>query len=250
MNRRAGFTLIELLVVIAIVAMLMAILLPSLERARKQARSAACQSNLRQWGLFLTMYADDNEGRVMPSSYSAAYHLRDYGYDCNDLFLCPMASKHVPRGNGVPLGNTFSAWYRSPNDRPMDCPLQNFIGSYGLNGDVCQIYGRRRPIWSAPQDMPVMLDCVYTVAGPGYTDEPPEYEGDFGFGATIKYLCIDRHNGGINGIFMDWSVRKVGVKELWTLRWYKGYRTTGPWTTAGGVLPEDWPPWMHKFKDY
>jgi hypothetical protein len=49
---------------------------------------------------------------------------------------------------------------------------------------------------------------------------------------------------------MDWSVRKVGLKELWTLKWHREYNTRGPWTKAGGMQPEDWPKWMRKFKEY
>ncbi|MCH7559665.1 MAG: type II secretion system protein, partial [Planctomycetes bacterium] len=62
MRRRNGFTLIELLVVIAIIALLMAILMPSLQRVRKQAKAVACQSNLKQWGLVFRMYTNDNDG--------------------------------------------------------------------------------------------------------------------------------------------------------------------------------------------
>ncbi len=53
MNRRIGFTLIELLVVIAIIALLMAILMPTLNQVKKQARTAACQGQLKQWALSL-----------------------------------------------------------------------------------------------------------------------------------------------------------------------------------------------------
>lgn len=52
MRKRNGFTLIELLVVIAIIAVLMAILMPALNRVKKQARAVACMANLNQWGLF------------------------------------------------------------------------------------------------------------------------------------------------------------------------------------------------------
>jgi len=62
--RKKGFTLIELLVVIAIIALLMAILLPTLQRVRRQAKAAACQANLRQWATTLALFVEDNEGRL------------------------------------------------------------------------------------------------------------------------------------------------------------------------------------------
>ncbi len=61
--REKGFTLIELLVVIAIIAVLMAIMMPALQRVKRQAQEMKCRANLRQYGLAQTMYVDDHDGR-------------------------------------------------------------------------------------------------------------------------------------------------------------------------------------------
>ena len=270
-----GFTLIELLVVIAIISLLMAILVPSLQRVRRQTKAVVCQSNLRQWGQAFSIYADDYDGKLFGSDrlnpLGPIYWvdaLRPYWSDCNDLLLCPMAARYEIRQDNPWLfigqrGSKSTAWVRKDG---------SLSGSYGTNTSVG--YRRNHYVAGAPVDpdsygahrwgivyvkgsssIPALLDCIDIEAVPWISsDGPPEYEGDItGFpsrGNGMKCFCINRHDGGINSLFLDWSVRKVGLKELWTLKWNPVYNTAGYWTKAGGVEPEDWPEWMRSFKDY
>jgi prepilin-type N-terminal cleavage/methylation domain-containing protein/prepilin-type processing-associated H-X9-DG protein len=79
MQRHRGFTLIELLVVIAIIAILLAVLMPALQRVKKQARGILCRHNLKNYGVAGRLYLDDNEG-TFPYSFSWLYE--DSGRSC------------------------------------------------------------------------------------------------------------------------------------------------------------------------
>ena len=70
MQRSKGFTLIELLVVIAIITILTSIVMPALRNAKRQAQAVICRSNLKQWGLVFSLYANDNEASF-PQSISS-----------------------------------------------------------------------------------------------------------------------------------------------------------------------------------
>ncbi len=55
----------------------------------------------------------------------------------------------------------------------------------------------------------------------------------------MRMVCVNRHSGQIRTLFLDWSVRPVGLKEIWTFKWSSFFDTAGRWTKAGGVRPED-----------
>ncbi len=101
---RKGFTLIELLVVIGIIAILAAILLPALSRAREQARRASCSSNLKQFGVIFKMYANENQGKFpnkvkwlfdglgSEGGFDGLSLYPDYWNDLN-IVICPSDSR-------------------------------------------------------------------------------------------------------------------------------------------------------------
>ncbi len=291
MVRRRAFTLIELLVVIAIIALLLAIFTPALMKARKQARAAACQMNLRQWGTALATIVEDNEGRFSdrPEAKSPLWILAGWAVGEKTTgqmeapqyhpistkgMLCPEARRHVDAS--VSIGGTWTirggttnmAWalidHRDPTDRP-----RVILVSYGLNDWLFPppapprpgpggMSLSQRPLYTNIFTMrhtartPLLLDCTFYADAPTEESPPPRSPTDTAGtrSGSMKPFCVNRHNGHINCLFLDWSVRKVGLKEPWTLKWHKDFNPAGKWTQAGGVKPEDWPQWMRKFKDY
>jgi prepilin-type N-terminal cleavage/methylation domain-containing protein/prepilin-type processing-associated H-X9-DG protein len=281
MGKRKAFTLIELLVVIAIIALLMAILMPALQRVKGQAQRLTCRARLREWGLIFKFYTDDNDGYFnegwgygdhhsgRPGEYGLWMNaLRPYYKDNSDMLLCPTATRPVE--NDQDFG-TFKAWVREiPNRYPgiNEGASKTFIGSYGINNWTNYMIEPRsggrevKFFWKSVQNVeraynvPVFADSTWHDAWPWSNDPPPLDPDEFGWGSPtvgsdeMKHFCINRHNGFVNFLFLDWSTRLVGLKELWTLEWHRGFNTKGPWTKAGGAQPGDWPPWLRGFKDY
>ena len=186
--------------------------------------------------------------------------LRPYYYHDRQMTLCPSAIKpYGERGEGL-----FANWREPPYAawRGRD----DVLGSYGLNtwvynakeSDELRDRTQIDRHWGelnikGAHNIPLFLDCRRAEGRPSTIAGPPEIEGMVTWlDLPISWgrFCLNRHSGAVNCLFMDSSVRKVGLKELWTLKWHRNFNTAGRWTRAGGVQPEDWPEWMHKFKDY
>lgn len=275
LNRRklAGFTLMELLIVVAIITLLLSIVIPSLYKAQGRVRTVTCQSNLKQWGIYLVIYSNDNEGFLPSDSRDWVTFVQPYGETSgpvtaaseeknistgdgrNSITCCPMAVKpSAGNGNQPFSAYTVQSHYSS---EPMA------IGSYGINGWVCnaspsetEIYGvstrnnwRRIDGQEVASKIPLVLDSMWMRAFADNTNLPPEKNGDFencdptGAGRRqIRHFCIDRHEGGTNGVFMDLSARRIGLKKLWKLKWHRGSDLNAP--------EPEWPEWMQNLPNF
>jgi len=273
MVKRRGFTLIELLVVIAIIAILMAILMPALRRVKEQGKMVGCLNNLRQWNLIYAMYLQENDGKFFSGYGSNGYWWlaqlaeEKQSHKKNPIWFCPKTTSPLIDENGTNTGKftIYTAWgifYEGNANLSPD----GVAGAYGLNSYLIDIDApsshtfegtvQVKNFWRTPQvrgagHIPLMSEALRFDLWPVDTEAPANdelaaWQGNSHMGRT----CINRHTGFENVSFCDFSARKVGLKELWTLKWHKNFNTMGQWTQAGGVSAADWPDWIRPMRDY
>ena len=274
-KRRGGFTLIELLVVIAIIALLMSILMPALSRVKEQARITACLSNVRQWGLIALTFTQENDGKFWAGTDKTGWNWiaeldpTQQSWKKNKMWFCPTAKKPVrdEQGHTLTTLNIYNAWgIYTQADNSSFCE-DGISGSYGINAFVlatknpnpsgtensATVDNWRTPSVAGAANVPMFTDSLRWDMYPDPTQPPSENEfaawSDANHNSMAR-CCINRHDGTVGTVFLDFSARRVDLKELWTLKWHKTFDTTGPWTRAGMVDPSDWPEWMQRYKDY
>ena len=258
MKRTRAFTLIELLVVIAIIAVLMGILLPTLGRVRTQARGVVCKTNLKNWGSVWAMYLNDNNSKFMKRRNSGNATERgrwinvlfNY-YNNEDFRVCPMASKPMNESGttseGDDWGSITRAWGKlaPDNGRP-----ETTYGSYGINfwcydPGESNLMNRSDDYYWKTQDVkgssniPLFADCYFFCGAPENDDSIPQdmdevfpyfraghddNDNMVGHDDSLNRFLIDRHQGNINMLFLDFHVDKVRLKGLWRVKWSPQFR--------------------------
>lgn len=151
-QRGSGFTLIELMVTIGIIAVLVSILLPAVNTARRKAKSVQCQSNLKNLEQAFASYCQSNNGRAMayitpPTSYAPTGTQIQYGYPNfwvgllkpfgvnSTVLACPEAYEPGPGG----VGTATQGWGGSGAPSTISNRIGTNVGSYGFNGWLYEV---------------------------------------------------------------------------------------------------------------
>ena len=235
MNRqRRGFTLIELLVVIAIIALLMAILMPALQRVKKQAQATTCLSNLRQIGLAAELYANDYD-RFIPRGSTGSNPIWFIQY------LPYVGQKHnkgdyktvkIYRCKSFPT--TGFGLYNISNSRQTVCYVINDWTFSSRDDNEGTSIGRatklsvfRRPAYTVymadnedgnwrpiieSEDSPDIYRCdIFIRTHLPFSDSHHINNG--------RRVARERHTEGCNALFLDWHSEYVKAEDMTIERW-------------------------------
>jgi prepilin-type N-terminal cleavage/methylation domain-containing protein/prepilin-type processing-associated H-X9-DG protein len=232
-HKQKGFTLIELLVVIAIISILMAIMLPALQRVKEQAKEMGCRANLREFGIAHAMYIDDFDGRY-PSQRDIIVRT-----DQPPGYTSGWCRWHDAR---YPLGSKYSKgpfWTYMANKKAYLCPtfkvLAKSMGenhplhdstipvvpqySYSMNGflGLDEVYGYRGALrftditrnkaevfFLSEENMWLRPGCEYVL-----NDTALFGSGSRDWFGTFHGGRKDMNSGTVNAVFVDGHVSRV-----------------------------------------
>jgi prepilin-type N-terminal cleavage/methylation domain-containing protein len=217
---RHAFTLVELLVVIAIIAILAAMLLPAMARAKEKARSTQCVGNLRQWGLAFQMYAADS-GDFLPRrgqgvQVLAQINRPDDWFNALPVYFSLSPFQQMVSNNATPAAHAPSVFICPTAENPGG----TYFLPYGMNMNLSP--------WNLPlatkfSDV-VQPSCVVVMA-----DAPGQYASTYP--SVQPYSIVARHAARINLLFLAGAVQNfagayvgcgAGDPGLADVRWLTG----------------------------
>jgi prepilin-type N-terminal cleavage/methylation domain-containing protein/prepilin-type processing-associated H-X9-DG protein len=202
-GRTSGFTLLELLVAVAIIAILAAMLLPAIGRGKARAHSAQCVNNLRQWGLAMRAYADDNDD-VLPHRGQGVQVLTRIDrpedwfnalpyYFGSKCFQALFASGQAPR----PGANSI---FICPDAND---PGSNYFLAYAMNMNLSP--------WSLPHPTR-FRDIVRPSQVVAMADGPGQYSATYP--SANPYSAMPRHGLRANLLFLGGQVKAYEGKYI------------------------------------